>query len=142
MATRTQADLDALLAAPTKVLLDKFVQDRSNATNTNCTGCELCTHCDTCSNCSECNNAIRCIDCNNADNCTDSLGLVHCNLCYNSRNCRGQIGNRSTKLYLCENCLECDRCICVKGGKGLKNRILGFQITAAQFDALWALVVA
>jgi hypothetical protein len=147
--------LAELLAATTKAQIDVLILDANNATNTNCTGvmtrckncdgcadCTDCNHLTTCANCIDSSNSLRCNNCVNSDSCVDCNYMVNANTCYLSTNCSGPLGNRVTKLYLCRDCIECDRCIGEVGGRNLRNSVCGVQLTTAQFNTLWTLIAA
>jgi hypothetical protein len=112
------------------------------ATNSNCVECEQCkrcTSCERCISCEECTNSTDCVNCYNVDNSDNCTSCKHLGNAHNCSSCNGYRDDlKCRKLYQCQQCLNCTRCMFVVGATDAKNVVMGIQLTAAEFDQVWA----
>jgi hypothetical protein len=132
----------AILAAKSlpeaKLLLTANVDSVDSDTSLQCTGCETCQRC---KNCKDCENCVNCRDCEGCSNCSDSSSLENC---HNCKKCFGSDASRVKMLRDCEDCVYVERSIMVFGERGtpdvpIANRFGPLQLTAAEFNFIWAL---
>jgi hypothetical protein len=109
---------------------------------TGCANCERCHGCTGCQDCDSCTDSTGCVDCERCTKCTDCRKCYNCTKCKDCRNlwdgiscesCKG--GKNCTDCKNCDkcssckeckdctNCFMCYRCVGVKRGDNLRNRI-------------------
>jgi hypothetical protein len=137
----TQAQVDALAAAPTKAALDALVSTNPGSTGdmTSSVRCPNCVTCPQCADCDTCANCLRCQSCDNCKRCESSSFLSHC---FDCKECNGRHNDNSTQLYRCVSCTNCDRCIGLIGCSNESLSVCGVTVTDAQFQAIFATVEA
>ncbi len=140
MAKVTKAEV---LAAPTRAALIALA-DSNWPDCVDCIECKRCRTCTTCERCIECRNCTACIECREVTNGTDCRGCSNLTNATDCTNCHGLDSNPAQKLHGCENCTLVERSFYVSNETGteanpIRNRFMHIQLTAAEFDALWAL---
>lgn len=140
MAKPTKAQV---LAAATKAALVALY----NANDLDCVEVVECIRCKTCTRCTRCNDCKNCTDCFDCREVTNGLNCSNCsNLkdATNCENCHGSDANGSQKLFGCHNCTFVERSFFVRDVVGteaqpIRNRFMHLELTAAEFDSIWAL---
>jgi hypothetical protein len=132
----------AILAAKSlreaKTLLIANVDSLASDTSWQCTGCKNCQQCKLCKDCERC---VSCYDCVGCFDCSESSSLENCHGC---KKCFGSDVARVKMLRDCSDCVYVERSILVVGERGtpsepIANRFGKLQLTAAEFDVIWAL---
>jgi len=132
----------AVLAAKSlpeaKSLLTANVDSLASDTSSQCTGCKNCQRCASCKNCEDC---AACRDC---EGCSDCIGCSSLEDCHGCKKCFGSDAGRVKMLRDCADCVYVERSILVSGERGtadvpISNRFGPLQLTAAEFDVIWAL---
>lgn len=140
MAKPTKAQI---LACTTRAALQALfdANDPDCVDVVDCVRCKTCTRCERCKDCKNCVDCFDCVEVTNGTNCQKCSNLKDASACFN---CHGSDANAAQKLIGCENCTFVERCFYVKDVTGteatpVRNRFMNIELTAAEFDALWAL---
>jgi hypothetical protein len=101
----------------------------------NCERCPACIDCEDCVDCTGCRDCARCEGCSDCSSLEDS---------FDSQRCVGTDTERATMLRGCADCSFISRSMFVAFERGtaekpIANRFGNLQLTAAEFDQMWAL---